>query len=152
MLALVWATQAFAVAARVEAKSKSFVAVGLLEGDRMVIHLSRQLDNAPVHDASLHLNMRSLDLPAVAQTDGSYEVKNPALKADGPAMVAFLVRQGDVTEKLVGTLDAPPADKGVQENGQLRQFLWWVLNFAVCIGLLMLISRRRKAAAARGED
>jgi hypothetical protein len=36
---------------------------------------------------------------------------------------------------------AKPDDK----NGA-RQIWWWVLNFAVCIGFLMLFSRRRKAA------
>jgi len=145
--------QSFAAApARVEAKSKTFMAVGLLDGDRMVIHLSRQLDNTPVRDASLHVNIRALDFTATAQTDGSYEVRDPQLKADGPAVVAFLVKQGEVSEKLVGTLEVPAATKTVTEDGQMRQFLWWVLNFTVCIGFLVLISRRRKAAAARGED
>jgi len=138
--------------ARVEAKSKTFMAVGLLEGDRMVIHLSRLLDNTPVHDASLHVNIRALDLTAVAQTDGSYEVRDPRLKADGPAVVAFQVDQGEASEKLVGNLEVPKAEKTVAEDGQARQLLWWVLNFAVCIGFLVLIARRRKAAAARGED
>jgi hypothetical protein len=119
----------------------------------MAIRLSRVIDKAPVHDASVHVNMRALDLPAVAQTDGSYEVRSAEFKADGPAVVAFVVKQGDVTEKLVGTLEAPKAaKKSLSDSGQARQLLWWVLNFAVCIGFLMLYSRRRKAAEARGED
>ncbi len=139
--------------ARVEAKSKTFVAVGLLQGERMVIHLSRVIDNAPVHDAAVRINMRALDLPAVAQTDGSYEARSAEFKADGPAVVAFIVKQGELTEKLVGTLELPAAAKSsLTGNGQVRQFLWWILNFGVCIGFLVLYSRRRKAAEARGED
>ena len=118
----------------------------------MVIHLSRVLDNAPVHDAAVQVNIRSLSLAAVAQTDGSYEIHSPELTASGPSVVAFLVTRGADTEKLVGTLDAPTAAKKVTESGQARQLLWWVLNFAVCIGFLLLYSRRRKAAEARGED
>ena len=138
---------------RVEAKSKSFVAVGLLDGERLVIHLSTALDNAPVHDAAVRVNIRALDLPAVAQTDGSYAITSPELKADGPAVVAFVVRRGAVSEKLVGTLDVPGGKTGkITDDGQVRQLLWWVLNFAVCIGFLVLFSRRRKAAAQRGED
>ena len=133
--------------ARVEAKSKSFMAVGLLQDDRLIIHLSRLLDNAPVHDASVQVNVRALSLPAVAQTDGSYEVRDPQLKADGPAVVALMVKRGELSEKLVGTLEVPAAGKTVTEDGQVRQLLWWVLNFAVCIGFLVLISRRRKKAA-----
>jgi hypothetical protein len=142
-----------AAPARVEAKSKTFMAVGLLEGDRLTIHLSRVIDNAPVHDAAVRINIRALDLPAVAQTNGSYEARSAEFKADGPAVVAFVVKQGEVTEKLVGTLEVPPAAKStLTDNGQVRQLLWWVLNFAVCIGFLVLYSRRRKAAEARGED
>jgi hypothetical protein len=137
---------------RVEAKSKSFIAVGILDADRMTIRLSRALDNAPVHDAAVQVSIRALSLTAVAQTDGSYEVRSAELKATGPAVVAFLVTRGGESEKLVGTLEAPAVAKKMTESGQARQMLWWVLNFAVCIGFLMLYSRRRKAAEARGED
>ncbi len=154
LLALGWAQAAHCVPqpARVEAKSNSFVAVGVVTADRMVIHLSRALDNAPVHDAAVKVTIRALSLTAVAQTDGSYEVKSAELTASGPAVVAFLVTRAGETEKLVGTLDAPAVTKKVTDSGQARQLMWWVLNFAVCIGFLLLYSRRRKAAAARGED
>jgi hypothetical protein len=137
---------------RVEAKSKSFVAVGIVEADRMTIHLSRALDNAPVHDAAIQVTIRALSLTAIAQTDGSYQVRSAELQATGPAVVAFLVTRGAETEKLVGTLEAPAAAKKITDSGQARQMLWWALNFAVCIGFLMLYSRRRKAAEARGDD
>jgi hypothetical protein len=139
-------------AARVEARSRSFLAVGVLQGDQMNIHLSRLLDNAPVHDASVEVAMRALKLSAVAQTDGSYTVRSPELEAAGPAVVAFTVTQAGTTEKMSGNLEAPAARKGLQNNGQARQMLWWALNFGVCIGFLVLYSRRRKAAEARGED
>jgi len=141
-----------AAASRVEARSKSFLAVGVLQGDRMSIHLSRLLDNAPVHDASVEVAMRALKLNAVAQTDGSYAVNNAELAASGPAVVAFTVTQAGVTEKMSGTLEGPAAAKSLEDNGQVRQWLWWVLNFGVCIGFLWLYSRRSKAAEARGED
>lgn len=153
LLTITAMVQAAAAPARVEAKSKNFMAVGLLEGERMMIRLSRAIDNAPVHDAAVRVNMRALDLPAVAQTDGSYEVRSKEFKADGPAVIAFVVKRGALTEKLVGTLEVPAAAKNtLSENGQVRQLLWWVLNFGVCIGFLVLYSRRRKAAEARGED
>lgn len=156
-LALMLVLQAFQPAhsaqpARVEARSKTYLAVGLLTGDRLVIHLSRLLDNAPVHDAALEVQVRALDLPAIAQTDGSYEVRDARLAAEGPTAIAFVVREGNSSEKLTGTLDVPASRGSGTHEGQARQLLWWVLNFAVCIGLLVLISRRRKAAAARRDD
>jgi hypothetical protein len=114
--------------------------------------LSRLLDNAPVHDAFVEVAMRALQLKAVAQTDGSYAVSSPNLGAGGPAVVAFTVTQGGLTEKMSGTLEGPAAAKSLEDNGQARQWLWWVLNFGVCIGFLWLYSRRSKAAEARGED
>ena len=36
---------------RIEARSADLLAVGTVQGDRMTIHLSRILDNAPVRDA-----------------------------------------------------------------------------------------------------
>jgi hypothetical protein len=143
---------AAAVAPRVEARSKSFLAVGVVHGEQMNIHLSRLLDNAPVHDASIEVAMRALKLNAVAQTDGSYTVRSPELAAAGPAVVAFTVTQGGATEKMSGDLEMPAFGKKLADNGQARQMLWWALNFGVCIGFLVLYSRRSKAAAARGED
>jgi len=48
---------------------------------------------------------------------------------------------GDNLPLLVAGGGAKPDEKNAA-----RQLWWWVLNFAVCIGFLMLISRRRKAS------
>ena len=141
-----------AAPARVEAKSQSFLAVGVVQGSEMSIHLSRRIDNAPVHDASVEVGLRALKLTAVAQTDGSYRVKTPELSAGGPAVVVFTVSQNGNVENMSGNLDVAETSKKLADNGQLRQVLWWVLNFAVCIGFLVLYSRRSKAAEAPGED
>jgi hypothetical protein len=42
-------------------------------------------------------------------------------------------------------LDIAEAGRSEDKNNA-RQLWWWVLNFAVCFGVLWLISRRRKAA------
>jgi len=146
------ADAATAAAPRVEARSKSFLAVGVIQRGHMRIHLSRLLDNAPVHDASIVVAMRALKLDAIAQTDGSYSVSSPELAAPGPAVVAFTVTHAGTTEMMSGNLEMPAVGKKLEDNGQARQLLWWVLNFGVCIGFLVLYSRRSKAAAARGED
>ena len=138
--------------ARVEARSKSFLAVGVLQGEQMNIHLSRLLDNAPVNDASIEVATRALKLNAIARTDGGYTVRSPDLAAGGPAAVAFTVTRAGTTEKMSGNLEGPAAAKNLADNGQARQLLWWVLNFGVCIGFLVLYSRRSKAAETRGED
>ena len=73
-----------APAARVEARSADFLAVGLVRDGVMTIHLSRLLDNAPLHDALLTVNLRGAALPATAEADGSYSVKHRNYRCPGP--------------------------------------------------------------------
>jgi hypothetical protein len=132
--------------ARVEARSSTYLAVGLVHDDRMSIHLSRHSDNAPVRDAVVTVAMRGESHAATAETDGTYSFESKNLLLPGSTAVEFRVDQGEQHERLVGTLQsAGKADKP-EDKSNARQLWWWVLNFAVCIGALLLISRRRKAA------
>jgi hypothetical protein len=136
-------------ASRVEARSADLLAVGLVHGDRMTIHLSRLIDNAPVRDAAVTLVLRGVAHPTTAETDGSYTLQTKDLTLPGAAAVEFQVAQAGSRVSLKGTLQIA-ADAGQSENrNSARQLWWWVLNFAVCIGFLWLYSRRRKAAEDR---
>jgi hypothetical protein len=136
---------AAADAGRIEAHSNDLLAVGVVHGDRMTVHLSRTLDNSPVRDAALNIVLRGSAHSAVAETDGSYSLQTPDLALPGAAAVEFQVTAGALQESLRGTLQAGAAAKSESPNSA-RQLWWWVLNFAVCIGFLWLFSRRRKAA------
>jgi len=129
---------------RVEARSADLLAVGLVRGDRMTIHLSRLLDNAPVRDAAVTVILRGTAHPAVAETDGSYTLETPDLAVAGTAAIEFQVEQAGVHQSLKGTLQVASAAGQPEDKNSARQLGWWVLNFAVCIGFLWLISRRRK--------
>jgi hypothetical protein len=130
---------------RVEARSANFLAVGIVRGEAMTIHLSRLLDNSPVHDALVTVTLRGAAHPTTAQTDGSYALHEAALSLPGSASIEFEVKQGVLDEHLDGTLQVAAATGKAPEQSQARQYWWWALNFGVCIGFLMLISRRRKA-------
>jgi hypothetical protein len=132
--------------ARVEARSATYLAVGLVHDDRMSIHLSRLGDNAPVRDAVVTVAMRGESHAASAETDGSYSFESKDLLLPGSAKVEFRVAQGELHERLDGTLQSVGKSGMPEDKNNARQLWWWVLNFAVCIGVLLLISRRRKAA------
>ncbi len=133
---------------RIEARSNTLLAVGIVHGDRMTIHLSRLMDNAPVRDAALTVLLRGVVHPTTAEADGSYTLQTKDLSLPGSAAVIFQVVQGNAREDLQGALRVTADRAGnTEEKNSARQLGWWVLNFAVCIGFLMLISRRRKAAA-----
>jgi hypothetical protein len=130
--------------ARVEARSAELLAVGTVHGARMVIHLSRVADNSPVGDATVTVVLRGTPHPAVAEADGSYSVETPDLALAGPAAVDFQIVSGTMRQSLTGTLQVAGAAAAGDDKGTTRQLGWWILNFAVCIGFLMLWSRRKK--------
>ena len=134
-------------AARVEARSSDLLTVGVVRADRMSIHVSRLLDNAPVRDALVTVLLRGASHPTVAEADGSYTLLNADLKLSGAAAVEFHITQGAAQETLKGTLDVPSAVATTDEKSQARQYWWWALNFGVCIGFLALLSRRKKKAS-----
>jgi hypothetical protein len=131
---------------RVEARSADLLAVGLVRGNRMTIHLSRLLDNAPVRDAAVTVALRGAAHPAVAETDGSFTLETPELAVPGAVAVEFQVEQAGARQSLKGTLQIASAAGPPEDRNSARQLGWWVLNFAVCIGFLWLVSRRRKSA------
>jgi hypothetical protein len=131
---------------RVEVRSADLWAVGVVHDDKMSIHLSRLIDNAPVRDAAISVVLRGTAHSATAESDGSYSLQTKDLTLPGPAVVEFQVGQGAARESLKGTLDIGPAAGHTDDRNSARQLWWWVLNFAVCFGVLWLISRRRKAA------
>jgi len=134
-------------APRIEARSANLLAVGIVHGDRMSIHLSRLIDNAPVRDAVLTVLLRGIVHPTVAEADGSYTLQTKDLDVPGAASVQFQVMQGQARDDLKGELVVAAGPTKPEDKNSARQLWWWVLNFAVCIGFLLLISRRRKAAA-----
>lgn len=140
------ATQAAAALPRVEARSAELLAVGVVRDDRMTIHLSRLVDNAPVRDAAVTVILRGTTHPAIAETDGSFTFETKDLTLPGSAAVEFLVAQAASQQSLKGTLQIASGAAQPDDKNSARQLWWWVLNFAVCIGFLWLFSRRRKAA------
>jgi hypothetical protein len=128
---------------RVEAHSSDLLAVGTVHDDRMTIHLSRTVDNAPVRDAAVAVSLRGASHPATAEADGSYSMQTPDLRLPGPAAVQFEVTQGTAHEVLSGMLEGEHGEQS-DDRSNTRQLGWWVLNFAVCIGFLVLWSRRKK--------
>jgi membrane fusion protein, heavy metal efflux system len=134
-------------AARIEARSADLLAVGTVRGGRMTIHLSRIIDNAPVRDAMVTVLLRGIAHPTTAEADGSYSLETPDLNLPGAAAVEFQVAEAGTTEALKGALRVADAEPKPEDKNNARQLGWWVLNFAVCIGILLLWSRRKSARA-----
>jgi hypothetical protein len=138
--------------ARVEARSDDLLAVGLAQGDRMIIRISRSIDNAPVRDAAVTVTLRGVTHPTTAEADGSFTLQTQDLALPGAAAVEFQVVQAAAHETLKGMLQVAGGAGSAGDKNSARQLWWWVLNFAVCIGFLWLISKRRKAAQNKAAE
>jgi hypothetical protein len=145
-----WASGVFAADAasisRVEARSNDLLAVGVAHDDKMIIHISRLADNAPVRDAVVTVLLRGTVHPTTAESDGSYSLQSKDLALPGAAAVVFQVDQGATKDGLKGTLTVGSQPGPLDDKNSSRQLWWWVLNFAVCGAAVWLFSRRRKAA------
>jgi hypothetical protein len=102
-----------------------------------------------VRDAVLTVLLRGVVHPTTAEADGSYTLQTKDLDLPGSASVVFQIAQGGVRDDLKGALQIVESQPKPEDKNSARQLGWWVLNFGVCIGFLMLISRRRKKAAAQ---
>ncbi|MFI4890268.1 MAG: hypothetical protein ACHQIL_07030 [Steroidobacterales bacterium] len=135
-----------AAPARIEARSADLVLVGVLQGETLTIHVTRLLDNATVRDASVAVAFRGGIYPTVAQVDGGYSFQARELALPGTTAMEFRVTAGGTEEKLTGTLQVANDSDGSTDGGSLRQYGWWILNFAVCGAFLVLLARRKKPA------
>ncbi len=135
--------------ARIEARSADLLVVGVLQGGTLSIHVSRLLDNSPVRDASVAVAFRGAAYPTVAQVDGGYSLASRELAVPGTTAMEFRVNAGGTEERIPGTLQVAAENDGGSDggSGSLRQAGWWILNFAVCGGFLVLLARRKKRAA-----
>jgi len=129
---------------RIEARSASYLLVGLVHGESMNVHVSRLLDNSPVRDAQVTLLLRGREYPATAQVDGGYALDAKDLALPGSTAIEFRVVRGGTPESLHATLQTAEQSGKDDDKSGIRQYAWWVLNFGVCIGALVLYSRRSK--------
>jgi len=131
---------------RIEARSASFLLVGVVHGESMSVHVSRLLDNSPVRDAQVTLLLRGREYPATAQVDGGYTIGAKDLALPGSAAIEFRIAQAGAQESVQATLQTAESGGKEDEKSGIRQYAWWVLNFGICIGALVLYSRRSKSS------
>jgi hypothetical protein len=135
-----------AAVSRLEARSHDLLAVGVVHDDKMLIHISRLADNAPVRDAVVTVVLRGTVHPTTAEADGGFSLQTKDLALPGAAAVDIQVGHGAAQESLKGTLEIGVQPGPLDDKNNSRQLWWWVLNFAVCGAAVWLFTRRRKAA------
>lgn len=93
-----------AQALRVEAASELLELVGLLDGDKLVIHLDRFASNEAVTGAKISVEGGPLKTTAATERDGVYTAPASGLAAPGTHPLVFTVQAGEASDLLTGDL------------------------------------------------
>ena len=144
-----------AQAPRVEAASELFELVGVLDGDKLVIHLDRFATNEPVTGASITVEGGPLKASAAAEKGGIYTVAAAGLAAPGTHPLVFTVQAGEASDLLTADLVVASAvaaaahTDGIDWRSLVQPAVAaLVLFFILGAGLIAWRRRRSKQAGA----
>lgn len=142
-----------AQALRVEAASELFELVGVLDGDKLVIHLDRFASNEPVTGAKITVEGGPLKATAAAERDGIYTAPAAVLAAPGTHPLVFTVQAGEASDLLTGDLVvASPAAAAAHTDGidwpSFTKPALATLGLVLILGAGLIAWRRRRATQA----
>lgn len=141
-------------ALRVEAASELFELVGVLDGDKLVIHLDRFTSNEPVTGAKISVEGGPLKAAtAAAESDGVYTVAAAELAAPGTHPLVFTVQAGEESDLLTGDLVvASPEPAAAHTDGidwqSFSKPALATLALVLILGAGLMAWRRRRATQA----
>jgi cobalt-zinc-cadmium efflux system membrane fusion protein len=139
---------------RVEAISELFELVGVLEGDKLVVHLDRFASNEPVTSARITVEGGPLKATPAVESDGIYTVAAAGLAAPGTHPLVFTVQAGDASDLLTGDLVvAAPSAQAAQGGGFGPSWLSLPVIASVAAALVLIavvFAWHRRRASATG--
>lgn len=138
---------------RVEAVSELFELVGLLEGDKLIIHLDRFATNEPVTGATISVEGGPLKATAAVEREGVYTVPAAGLAAPGSHPLVFTVQAGQTSDLLTGDLVVAGASATAESSSDHGP--GWTAPLAVALAAALLLAAgvfawRRRRAALKG--
>ena len=134
-------TAAPACCAAIEVRSADLLLVGVVHGNKHSREPAQRQCAGATHDRR---GIARIDVLSRAEADGGYSAEQGFATARRRGR-GVSSESGRCTRLSKARWIANSVGQGEDKNNA-RQLWWWVLNFAVCFGILWLISRRRKAA------
>ncbi len=136
---------------RVEASSADFELVGVLEGEQILLYLTRYIGNEPIHGAQLILMFDDREVP-VAERGGGVYVGAVGTRPLAPQIAVTLQIAHDGKDDLLGgMLDIPSAAAVAAGSGLFGSVLHpgpWLLALGAFLGGFGRARRRGRAAAS----
>jgi hypothetical protein len=109
------------------------------------LQVTRNSDHRPLAaQGSITATLDGHSVPVTAQSDGTYLVSTRA-ESGGAHALGVVVSHDGIRELLTGTVTVPQQQGSTLDELEGHgMFAWWVLNIAVVLIAVMVISRRRR--------
>jgi hypothetical protein len=107
------------------------------------LQVTRNSDHRPiVTPGSITVTLDGHSVPVTAQPGGTYLIPMRA-ESGGAHALGVVVSHDGIRELLTGTVTVPQQRSMLDELEGHGMFAWWVLNIAVVLIAVIVISRRR---------
>lgn len=107
------------------------------------LQVARISDHKPiVGPGNVTVTLDGHSVPVTAQPDGSYLISTRA-ESGGAHALGVLVSHDGIRELLTSTVTVPQQRSALDMLEGHGMFAWWVLNIAVVLIAVIVISRRR---------
>ena len=107
------------------------------------LQVARISDHKPiVGPGNVTVTLDGHSVPVTAQPDGTYLVSTRA-ESGGAHALGVVVSHDGIRELLTGTVTVPQQHSALDMLEGHGMFAWWVLNIAVVLIAVIVISRRR---------
>ena len=108
------------------------------------LQVARVSDHRPiVGPGSVTVTLDGHSVPVTAQPDGTYLISTRA-QSGGAHSLGVVVSHDGIRELLTGTVTVPQQHSALDLLEGHGMFAWWVLNIAVVLIAVIVISRRRR--------
>ena len=113
-------------------------------GHALSLRVARVSNHQPiVGSGNVTATLDGHSVPVTAQSDGTYLVATRD-QTGGAHSLGVVVSHDGIRELLSGTVTVPRQLSTLDELESHGMFAWWVLNIAVVLIAVMVISRRRR--------
>jgi hypothetical protein len=137
---------------RFAAVSETFELVGVLEDRRLTLYLDHAVDNSPVKDAQLQLEVGGTKVEVTPHGEGEFHATLAQAPKPGVIPVTATVIAGAETDLLAGELDVHGAEiaQHAAHTHSWKEYAAWIAAALIALAALAWVVRRRMRSRAAG--
>ena len=136
---------------RFSATSEDLELVGILNGKLVTLYLDRFIDNSPVNDAQIEIDIAGSKYKAQKHGEGEYEVTLTDTLKTGVMAITATIQAGDLTDLLATELDSRSDESVPGPPSASKTIAMWVGAGLLALLTLGVMARFRQKTVALKE-